>query len=138
MSFVAKSISRTLCGAMIGFGVVMGIIFPFFTRAVLGVPKSQVFSFLFFSMCIGAGLLVGIFNFSIFRLIVYKILRRMTGKLGDFRSKLASFSADRTIGCTPEECHLAVDSRDTIGELAGGFNTLVDTIYQFVTFERAT
>jgi len=30
--------------------------------------------------------------------------------------------------CTPEECHLPVDSEDAIGQSSKAFNTLVDTL----------
>ncbi len=133
-----NSVSRRLLLAMLGFGLVMGLVFPFFTQAVLHLPRSVALSPLFFFMCIAAGLLVGLLNYTIFRIIVYRILRRMSGKIVSFRGKLTAFTTDRTIGCKPGDCHVLLESEDTIGGLADEFNSLIDTIYHFVEYERAT
>ncbi len=138
MRQITKSVSRDLFVFMIGFGLVMGLAFPFFTGALIDVPSAEVLSLLFFSLCLGAGLLVGVFNHGIFRLVVDRFLRRMGGKTVEFRRKLEAYALRRTIDCTPESCHLSVDSADSIGALAGEFNGLVDTVFRFVDTEHKT
>lgn len=59
---LTKKVFKDLAIYMIGFGVAIGIIFPFFVVFVTAVPPSEVLTPLFFSMCITAGFLVGLFN----------------------------------------------------------------------------
>ena len=48
---------------MIGFGIFIGVVFPFFIL-LFGIDRSIVFSRYFISVCISAGVAVGGLNFS--------------------------------------------------------------------------
>ena len=52
-----KNTFLQLATRMIGFGLLIGIIFPFF-MLLLGVPRAIVFSSLFLASCVIAGVLV--------------------------------------------------------------------------------
>ena len=43
---------------MIGFGLMIGVVFPFFVT-IMGVPSSLVLTWWFFAACIAAGVVVG-------------------------------------------------------------------------------
>jgi len=57
-------------------------------------------------MCVTAGIIVGIFNFSIFQVVVYRFLQEMRSKINEFREKLNKYYGDRTLQCLSAECHL--------------------------------
>ncbi len=117
---------------MVGFGVVIGAIFPFFTMAVLNLPREKVFSPLFFGMCLGAGILVGILNYGIYKLIIARFLKEMIAKTRELRARLGNSQEIRALACGGDECHLHVISADAVGDLAYEFNGLIDTIRAFV------
>ena len=66
------NIFNVLAIFMMGFGFMMGVVFPFFVFAVTNVPKKTVLNPLFFVYCISAGLLVGLFNIYLAKSIVGK------------------------------------------------------------------
>ena len=59
---------------MIGFGVLVGIFFPFFCVS-FGIDHNIALSSLFFLSCIFAGILVGVINFLITKTSVGKKLK---------------------------------------------------------------
>ena len=67
-----RNIFTTLAIYMIGFGLIIGIIFPFFVTLILDVPAEQILNPLFFILCLFAGFLVGLFNIFLARKIVGK------------------------------------------------------------------
>lgn len=67
---------------MVGFGVSMGVVFPFFTKFMLGLPTERVLTPLFFGMCLLAGLAVGLFNYAVFKRVIYDFLDVMNDQIG--------------------------------------------------------
>ncbi|MBE3588879.1 MAG: hypothetical protein IMW93_10120 [Thermoanaerobacteraceae bacterium] len=70
---------RALLMAMIIMGLVMGAIFPFFVVAVLGLPLEMVFRPAFLVACLVAGVLVGLANYLLTRLVLAIPLRDLAG-----------------------------------------------------------
>lgn len=113
---------------MIGLGIAMGVVFPFFVIA-LGVPSRYVLNPVFFVATIGAGLVVGASNQLLSRIVVGSRLRFMRSRMSTVEENLRAsiFEADPT-ACTPETCSIPVDSDDEIGDAAASFNRLVDAL----------
>jgi diguanylate cyclase (GGDEF)-like protein len=120
---------------MIGLGLVMGIVFPFFVMA-FGVPSTYVLTGGFFAATIGAGLVVGAANHLLSRIVVGSRLRLMGSKMSKVEATLRDATAsDDTDACTPEKCSIVVDSDDEIGDAAASFNHLVEALAES---QRAT
>ncbi|MGB9765708.1 MAG: hypothetical protein ACPLZD_10215 [Candidatus Saccharicenans sp.] len=88
MKTFSGSIIKDQSFFMLGFGLLMGLIFPFFTIWLLKLPASRVLTPLYFSMCILAGLIVGICNYFIFRSVVYRFLSNLANRMILFQQKL--------------------------------------------------
>jgi two-component system cell cycle response regulator len=125
---LTKRVFTDLAIFMIGFGMLVGIVFPFF-MVVLGMSMSIAYTWWFFTVCIIAGLFVGAVNIVLAKSIVGSRLALMASKMEQVESHLVMISGKmEEIDCTPEECHLPVDSEDTIGASSRAFNSLVDTL----------
>lgn len=122
---ISKNAFTNLAVSMIGFGVVIGIVFPFAVLAV-GVPASQALTPGFFAFTVCAGVLVGGFNILLARLLVRPRLRLMARRMGEVEEGLkeATYTGDWT-RCDPDECALPVDSEDEFGSAAAAFNRLL-------------
>ncbi len=122
---------------MMSFGLIIGIIFPFFTL-MFGVPSLIVMSFGFFASCIGAGMVVGAFNLLISKVVVGNRLKLLASKTtfiaGHLNSKMSNDEIDQ---CTQETCKLVVDSEDEIGESAQAFNNLVENLSKALKTENS-
>ena len=138
MKRLTKSVSGDLRTIMLGFGIVIGAVFPLFTLVVLQLPREKVFSPIFFTMCVGAGILVGIFNYGIYKIIIVRFLNFMTGKIKGLRERLSTYHEKKELACSGDECRLHVISADTVGELAVEFNGLIDSVRAFVEVEFIT
>jgi diguanylate cyclase (GGDEF)-like protein len=113
---------------MMGLGLAMGAVFPFFVMA-LGVPSRYVLNPLFFVATIGAGLVVGASNQFLSRLVVGSRLQFMRSRMSTVEQNLRSSLYEADAGaCTPESCSIPVDSDDEIGAAAASFNRLVDAL----------
>jgi two-component system cell cycle response regulator len=77
---ITKKIFNDLAIWMIGFGIIIGVVFPFFTR-IFGVKPEIAYSLGFFSACIGAGILVGAVNVILSRVVIAKKLRLMISRM---------------------------------------------------------
>ena len=112
---------------MIGFGLLIGIVFPFF-MILLGVPKSIAFSGLFLASCIIAGVLVGFVNILISRVTVKSKLTVLTGKMREVKDSIITISENGRIGdCNPEHCSIPVETDDEFGQSAQAFNELISS-----------
>ena len=112
---IIKSISQELFLKMIGFGIIMGIMFPFFTYFLLGLPLHKVFSPLFFTLCIAAGLTVGLCNYYLLKVVVDTYLKRIQSKLLAFRQNLKNILWEDNNEFDPGKYILKINSADTIG-----------------------
>ena len=119
---------------MIGFGVLIGIIFPFFVRAV-GIPPEHIDA-IFIAMCLIAGIVVGTVNITLARVIVGKRMKILSERM-----KYVITSLERLDDINPEECldkcMIPVDSEDVIGESSRSFNDLVTSFIETLQSEQS-
>ena len=134
---ITKKVFKDLAIFMIGFGLVIGIIFPFFVIAT-GVPKNYILTPLFIFLCITAGIFVGAINILLAKTIVGKRLSLLANKMTYVKNKLDTkvSSADLADNCE-NNCIIKVDSEDVIGESARAFNDLVHTLSSSMRNEQA-
>lgn len=124
---------------MVGFGLLIGIVFPFFVKFVLDLPSSKVLTPNFFAMCIVAGLLVGGFNFYVFKSVFYDFLESISAKLTAFREKLSTARREEAVECRGEDCLITVKSDDPIvGNITQSFNDFIVTIQNSMRAELIT
>jgi diguanylate cyclase (GGDEF)-like protein len=110
---------------LIGFGLCVGLGFPFFALA-LGVPRADALTPVFFAVCLLAGALVGVVNYSISRRVVGARLRLLAARMTYVERSLGEVTVSGDLSaCAPENCSIPVDSEDEIGESAAAFNRLV-------------
>jgi diguanylate cyclase (GGDEF)-like protein len=140
MKTVTGSVIKDQSFIMLGFGLLMGIIFPFFTLWLLKLPASMVLTPLYFSMCILAGLIVGVCNYLIFRSVVYKFLSNLAARMALFQKKLEAHqnATDLEQSCRADECYVETSSADILGQISSQFNGLISSVVHFVETERTT
>lgn len=113
---------------MIGFGLVTGLVFPFFVAAV-GIPSRFVLTPWFFVACITAGFLVGSVNIGLARSVVGGQLQFLAERMNLVADRLhaATRSAASANGVA-EPGLIAVVSDDEIGKCEQAFNRLVQAL----------
>ena len=131
---VRRSTIRDLFFFMLAFGFIVGTIFPFFARYVLNTEKAL--SFQFIMMCLVAGLLVGLANFMIFRVIVSRELRRVQQGMDHVNESIAS--ANVMDGSCENQCQLDITSADIIGDITLAFNNMTQEIFNRLEMEGET
>jgi len=125
---ITRKVFHDLAIWMILFGLAIGIIFPFFVL-LLGVPPSTSLTFTFFMACLGAGALAGGINFALARLVVGARLRLLAKSMTHVEENLLRVAETGEMeNCSPEECLIAEDSDDEIGESSHAFNRLVSAL----------
>ncbi len=133
---LTKKVFNDLAIWMMGFGMVVGLIFPFF-MVLLGMDRTIAFSWWFFLVCIAAGLCVGAVNIFLAQSIVGKRLMTLSEHMQQIETHLKGISGREDIlDCTPENCHIPVDSEDAIGTSSRSFNNLVDTLSASMRLEK--
>ena len=121
-----NSTSKKLLVGCMGFGIAMGIVFPiyagFFTQYKEGME-------LIFKLgCIGAGVMVGVINYLLVRVIVYKQIDRVAKRLED----ISSGDGDLTK-------RIFISSKDELGELSHWFNAFVNRLSEIIkNFKTST
>jgi len=122
---------------MIGLGLLMGLVFPFFV-ALMGIPARSVLTPWFFAACMAAGLIVGAANVRLARVVVGHRLRILAERMRHVTDNLEEVAAGSDLSrCKPDDCLLTVDSEDEIGESAQAFNELVQTLARSLQTEAA-
>ncbi len=125
---LTKKVFTDLAIWMTGFGVLIGIIFPFFVH-LAGVDASLALSWWFFALCMMAGLFVGAVNIVLARSIVGARLKLLASRMAGIEGHLREIAgSDAPFECSPAECNIPEDSSDEIGESAASFNKLVETL----------
>jgi two-component system, cell cycle response regulator len=110
------------------FGLCIGLAFPFFVM-LLGVSRADALTPVFFAACLFAGALAGVVNYLIARRVVGARLRVLAERMTHVERSLGEMTTSGDLSaCTPENCSLAVDSEDEIGESAAAFNRLVGAL----------
>lgn len=132
---LTKGVFSDLAIWMMGFGMLVGIVFPFF-MAFLGMDPSIAYTLWFFIVCILAGLLVGAVNIVLAHWVVGSRLNLLSRHMGKIEEKLHTISgSDNLVDCSADDCHLVVDSTDAIGRSSASFNSLVDTLASSLQLE---
>jgi diguanylate cyclase (GGDEF)-like protein len=132
---ISKNAFTNLAIFMIGFGVLIGLAFPFAVLAA-GVPATTALSWNFFSFTISAGVLVGGVNILLARLLVRPRLALVARGMRKVEEglKAATYSGDWS-KCDPDDCALPVDSDDEFGAAAAAFNRLLQALAESHTVE---
>lgn len=113
---------------MTGLGLVMGLVFPFFV-VMMGVPADYVLTPWFFAATMTAGFIVGGTNIWLARDVVGSRLHILADRMRFVETNLMEISRTGDMNkCTPEACHIPVDSEDEIGESGKAFNYLVEAL----------
>jgi len=134
---ITKKVFADLALFMIGFGIVIGVVFPFFVLA-MGVPKSYVLTPLFKILCISAGIFVGAVNILLAKIVVGKRLELLAEKMKYVKDKLGSgLSSSELSSSCEDNCIITVDSEDVIGDSAKAFNDLVHALSASMKNEQA-
>lgn len=125
---ITKNIFDDLAILMIGLGIVIGLVFPFFS-IVLGVPKEIALTWTYFISCIVAGIVLGFANIILARKTVGIRIRQLSQKMkhveGILNNKKNGVQGEP---CTTDSCLIKVESEDEFGESAESFNKLVATL----------
>ena len=109
---------------MTGLGLVVGLVFPFFVM-LMGVPTDLV-TWWFVEACMSAGFIVGAANIGIARAVVGRRLTVLADRMQFVEANLLATATEENLDrCTPEACHIEVDSEDEIGQSAQAFNSMV-------------
>lgn len=110
------------------FGLLTGLIFPFFSLFLLDVHAEKVLTAKYFFACVMAGLLLAaasqlLVQFTIMREIsrFKQHLQHVTGNIREY--KQGQLDLD---GCT--DCYMEVSSNDALGEIQVGMNELIHSI----------
>ena len=123
---VKRSVLRNLLISMLTFGLFVGLIFPPFARFILDTDKA--YSPIFISLCILAGLLVGVFNFFIFRHLVSRELKLIQKGMNHVNVNIAD--AEILEEDCVSECTLKITSADIIGDISLSFNSMTHEIFK--------
>ena len=134
---ITKKILTDLAIWMVMFGVLAGVVFPFFVL-LLGVSEAKALSPMFFAATLCAGITVGGLNYLIAHWVIRPRLRYLSQKMGDIGVQIqqATYTGDWS-RCTPEQCAVAVESEDEIGGCALAFNRLLDAFTESRHVEQA-
>jgi two-component system cell cycle response regulator len=143
---ITKRVFADLAIWMLGFGILVGFVFPFMV-ILLGVPKETSLTPIFFIATVSAGILLGLANILLAKIIVGRRISATSQKMIVLaRGLKESFDSTRkpnldsteNIAMTAcEDCYIPVDSEDEFGESAAAFNSLFDTTRLSLNTERA-
>lgn len=117
MSVKKPSLLRNLLLAFIGFGVVMGGIFPFFAQIFMTANEGMRGWFIL--SCLLVGIIIGLFNFYLTKLILLRRLQRM--------SEIAEAVSQNNIS---HKCSLI--SHDMIGGIVNAFNGMTENLRNMI------
>lgn len=135
---ITKKVFTDLAIWMIGLGILMGLIFPFFSL-IFGVEKSIAFSWGFILSCIMAGATVGGLNILISKMVVANRLKFLTNKMMTVENNLMKVAQGENFDkCDLNKCRVDFESEDEIGENIKAYNKLVDTLSITIKSELLT
>lgn len=125
---ITKKIFHDLAIYMVGLGILVGIIFPFFIM-LLGTPSAIARRPLFIVSCIAAGILLAAMNILLARSVVGTRIRALSAQMKHIEGILAQHRGSSDYHeCSAETCSIRVDSEDELGESAESFNRLILTL----------
>ena len=127
---ITRKIFNDLAIFMMGFGIIIGIVFPFFVL-ITGTPSDYVLTPLFFTLCMLAGAFVGLFNVWISRKIVGSKIKKLAQHMKKVQEQVESRKQGISdANCQEKDCYITIQSEDEIGDSAHAFNALVQTLSQ--------
>lgn len=125
---LTKKIFDDLAIFMVALGVLVGLVFPFFSL-LLGVSTKIAMRPTYFIACIFAGVILALMNITLARLVIGSPMKQLSSKMRHVQTILLNKKngvSDEI--CTPENCFIKVESKDELGESADAFNGLVVTL----------
>jgi len=127
---ITKKVFLDLCIFMIILGIIVGLIFPFYSL-MLGTPSLYVLNPSFIISSVAAGIFVGFFNYFLAKKIVGKRIRILAERMNKVQDIISMRNESATyIDCDDSSCKIDVDSKDELGDAAIAFNALVSAIKQ--------
>ena len=134
---ITKKVFTDLAIWMILFGLIIGIVFPWFV-ILLGVPREIAIQPGFYLACLGAGALAGLANWLLARLVVATRIRILAEGMQKVELILRDYNTEENQGdCSYETCAIPIDSEDELGESAKAFNRLVRTLSDSLKTQEA-
>lgn len=112
-NFKQPSILRNMFLAFLGFGILMGLVFPIFANLFVEWKPGMLFWFVL--ACIAAGVSIGLFNFWLLNKMLLKRLQR----IGEVAKSISN--NDISVKCE-------LNSHDFIGEMSDSFNIMTHNL----------
>ncbi|WP_461206568.1 sensor domain-containing diguanylate cyclase [Clostridium sp. DL1XJH146] len=133
---ITRKVFVDLAICMIGFGILIGLLFPFFLLFAK-IPSNIVFTPQFFLLCISAGLIVGTINIILARFIIGDRLKLLTNRMSSIEKSLKeSTSINEILDNKLDSYFVEIYSEDELGITAKAFNNLVETLYVSLKREK--
>jgi len=108
-----SSILRNILFAFLGFGILMGIIFPFYASFFVEYKEGL---YVWFAIgCLVAGIIIGIINYYLLNFLLINKLKRI--------AQVATAISNNDLSFTCE-----MESKDVIGEIISSFNKMAETL----------
>lgn len=125
---ITKNAFTRLAIGMMGFGVIVGVTFPYAVLP-LGIDPSVTLNSAFFGFSVAAGVVVGAISVILSLVTVQPRLRTLAERMRDVEAGIeeASFSGDWS-HCDPETCAIQIDSEDEFADAARSFNGLIGAL----------
>jgi signal transduction histidine kinase len=130
-----RNVFWNTASAMIGFGLTIGVVFPYFAAA-LGVSRDQVMSASFRAACLGAGALVGVTNYLLISYALRGRLRVLAARLSGAQREIVKSAGSDRWRMLAEHYSLPMDSNDEFGETVASFNYLMSSLDSSRTAEN--
>lgn len=115
---------------MLGFGILIGFLFPFFSDFILALPKAKVYTTLFFIVCIISGIIVGLIGFLIIKITIIKRLANLKNKIDTISSNIQNY-IDGKIKYVESCTDCFVEKNMDVYELGTKYNLFISIIRQF-------
>lgn len=109
---------------MVGFGILIGIMFPFFI-VIMGIPSELILNLRFFAYCVIAGIIVAIMNITIVEVIIIHRIHILSQHMKEVENTLNTGCIKKGYRYEPDSFLLREDSDDTLGECIKAFNKLI-------------
>ncbi|MCB1155974.1 MAG: methyl-accepting chemotaxis protein [Leptospiraceae bacterium] len=122
MNYHRTSIIRRFLSYSVGFGILLGSIFPFFATYFVASWKSEKMFYIFCTTCVISGIAVGLVGYFIYQVTIMTILKDMSLQMAD----ISGGNGDLTsrINC---------NSHDELGKLTLNFNRFVTRVRSIVS-----
>ncbi|MFW2373091.1 MAG: methyl-accepting chemotaxis protein [Gammaproteobacteria bacterium] len=118
-----SSILRNILLAFLGFGICMGLIFPFYAGFFVDFKQGM---YIWFAIgCLVAGITMGVLNYSILNWALISKLKRIAQVTTAISHRDLSFTC-------------AIDSDDVIGDIVNSFNNMAATLRKLVSELKTT